>query len=272
MSKERLKTPISGAYVLSFALWNWRPITLLLFEKTTITLKIIIINSEYCNIMAIIGPFILCIIFTVGIPHLMTVIDKWLEPAKKKRLETIYEAKTNELTQQIKLVTKELELQDKKNRSKTTEDLEEQISSLQNRYDTLNSSNKSIIENYESKLQNLNLILQKSNLEREKEKEFNDFRILMINSKFHPKDFQFLKNTDLTIKDVYGTSLIAPEVYNFLLKQEYIEPFNKGFRITEKGLNYMKYVKQMVENNENNNLNLNEPKHNSLHLTAKAPM
>lgn len=255
-SKERVKTPISGAYVLSFLLWNWRPITLLIFEKATITEKIIIINSEYCNLMAIIGPLLLSIFFTVGIPHLMTIIDVLLLPAKKKRLKTIYHAKTNELTEQIVLVVKELELQDKKNRSKTTEDFEQQINSLQNRFETLNNSNKSIIEDYETKLQDLNSILQKSNFEREKEKEINDFRILMINNEFNPKDFQFLKNTELTMNDVYGASLVAPKVYSFLIKQEFIVEFNNGFRITQNGISFMKYVKQMVENIENKNSNI----------------
>jgi hypothetical protein len=251
-SKERVKTPISGAYVLSFALWNWRPITLLLFEKATITQKIIVINSEYCNLMAIIGPFILSIILTVGIPHSMTVIDKWLEPAKKKRLRTIYQAKTNELTEQIDLVVKELELQDKKNRSKTTDDFEQQISSLQNRLETLNISNKTIADDYETKLQGLNTVIQTMNVDREKEKEINNYKSLMLNSEFHPKDFQFVKNMELTTNKVYGVSLIEQKVYNYLIKQEYIEKFNNGFRITKKGIPFFEFVKQTIENNERN--------------------
>ena len=254
-SKERVKTPISGAYVLSFALWNWRPITLLLFEKATITQKIIVINSEYCNKMAIIGPFLLGVFFTVGVPYIMTVIDFLLAPAKKKRLKTIYQSKTNELSEQIELVVKELELQDKKNRSKTTEDFEQQINGLQNRLDTVNNSNKSVTEDYENKIQELTTILQRTNSEREKEKEINDFRILMINSEFHPADFQFVKNTELSKNDVYGNSLISPKVNSFLIKQEFIEPFNNGFRITQKGINFMEFVKQTLNSSENKKSN-----------------
>ncbi|MBF4487231.1 hypothetical protein [Flavobacterium sp. CSZ] len=249
-SKERVKSPISGAYLLSFTLWNWRPIALLLFEKATITQKIIVINSEYCDKMAVFGPFLLGLFFTIGIPYIMTVIDILLVPAKKKRLKTIYQAKTNELTEQIELVAKELELQDKKNRSKTTEDFEQQISELQNRLDTLNNSNKSIIEDYENKINDLTTILQTNNSEKEKEKEINYFTRLMINNEFHPKDFRFVKNTQLTTNDVYGSSLVAPEVYSFLVKQEYIETFNNGFRITKKGIPFLEYVKQIIKSSE----------------------
>lgn len=249
-SKERIKTPISGAYALSFALWNWRPITLLLFEKATITQKIIVINSEYCTKMAIIGPFLLGVFFTVGVPYIMTVIDFLLAPAKKKRLKTIYQTKTNELSEQIELVVKELELQDKKNRSKTTEDFEQQINGLQNRLDTVNNSNKSVTEDYENKIQELTTILQRTNSEREKEKEINDFRILMINSEFHPADFQFVKNIELTTNKVYRDSLMELKVYNYLIKQEYIEKYNNGFRITKKGISFFEFIKQTIENNE----------------------
>ncbi|KAF2508367.1 hypothetical protein EYY60_14650 [Flavobacterium zhairuonense] len=254
-SKERVKTPISGAYLLSFILWNWRPITLLLFENTTITQKIIVINSEYCDVMALIGPFLLGIFFTVGIPYIMTVIDFLLAPAKKKRLRTIYQAKNNELSEQIELVVKELELQDKRTRSKTTDDFEKEISALQNRLDTINNSNKSIVDDYENKIQDLTKILQKTISERENEKEINDFRILMINSEFHPTDFQFVKNTELTKNDVYGNSLITPKVQTFLTQKEFIEPFNNGFRITQKGISFMKFVKQTLNNNENKTSN-----------------
>jgi hypothetical protein len=251
-SKERVKTPISGAYVLSFALWNWRPFALLLFENTTITQKIIVINSEYCNFWAIAGPFVLCVFFTVGIPYIMTSIDFLLGPAKRKRLKTIYKAKTNELTEQLEIVVKELELQDKKNRSKTTEDFEKQISGLQNTLNTLKTSNKTIVDDYETKLQDLNTVIKSINLEREKEKEINSFRILMINSEFNPADFQFVRNTELTTNEVYGTSLIEPKVYSYLIAQNYIEKFKNGFRITKEGIPFLQFVKQTIENNERN--------------------
>lgn len=249
-SKERIKTPISGAYALSFALWNWRPITLLIFEKTTITQKIIVINAEYCDFWAIVGPFILCLFFTVGIPYLMTIVDTLLQPAKQKRLKTVYLAKTNELTEQIQLVVKELELQDKKNRSKTTEDFEKQISGLQSALDTLKTSNKTIVDNYESKLKELNTVINSTNSQRKKEKEIDNFRISMLNSEFSPGDFQFVKNTDLSNNDVYGTSLVDPKIYSYLIAQNYIAKFKNGFRITKEGLPFLQFVKQTIENND----------------------
>lgn len=250
-SKDRIKNPISGAYILSFLLWNWRPIALLLFEKATITSKIIIINSEYCNIMAMVGPFLLGVFFTVGIPHIMTLIDVLLVSANKKRLKTIYLAKTDELSEQIKLVVLELELQDKKNRSKTTEDFEQEISTLQNKFEVLSESNKSVVEDYENRLKDLNLILQLSNTEREKEREITNFRILMLNSEFHPQDFDFINNIKIDLKSIYNIPSMPPKIYSFLAKEGFIQTNKSGFNITPTGIQFINFVQKKLNNHEN---------------------
>lgn len=254
-SKERLKTPIAGAYVLSFTLWNWRPIALLLFENATVTQKIIIVNTEYCNLMALIGPLLLGLFFTTGIPYMMVIIDNILQPAKRSRLKTIYKAKTNELDEQIDLVEKELKLQDKKNRSKTTEDFEVQITELQNRLETTNDSHRTVIDGYKQQIKDLTSVIQKNNDDREadynfylNQKELNDFINLMIQSDFHPQDFQFARHRPLDTTTIFDNSIVAnTKAYSFLSRREFIETINSGFRYTEKGIRFMTYIKEVLE-------------------------
>lgn len=262
-SKDRIKTPISGAYALSFILWNWRPIALLLFENTSITQKIIVINAEYCNVLALIGPLLLGLFFTIGIPYLMTIIDKVLVPAKKIRLKTTYDAKTDEIKEQIDLVDQELKLQDKKNRSKTTEDFENQIGELQKRLDTSIESNKTVVENYEQQIKDLNYIIQKNTLDKENDYEFysnqrelTEMTNLMINSDFHPQDFLFAINNPPELGVIYDKSVFSSKVYSFLSKQEFVESFNDGFRYSGSGIKFIKFVTEVWSSNNEKKTNI----------------
>ncbi|KQO20940.1 hypothetical protein ASF10_15275 [Flavobacterium sp. Leaf82] len=74
-TKERLKTPISGAFLWSFIVYNWRPIFLLIFSDTSIENKIVVINYEYCSFWAIFWPLVIATFYTLLIPKIMLLID-----------------------------------------------------------------------------------------------------------------------------------------------------------------------------------------------------
>lgn len=256
-SKERVKTPITGAYIFSFIIWNWRPLVLLIFENATVSEKIIVINNEYCNLMSILGPFFLSLFFTLGIPYLMVIINNILKPAKQSRIESIYQTKTTELNEQIKLVDKELALQDKKTRSKSTEDFENQINEMQKRIDNINESNKVVVEDYENKIKDLTNIIQKNINEKENEinslkiqNEKNEFSKLMIGTNFSVKDFLFVKNISLNPNTLYNKSNISSEVYIFLKNNNFIETFNDRFGYTKKGIRFLQYIIEIIKGND----------------------
>jgi len=144
-SKDRMKTPISGAYVLAFVVWNWRPIFLLIFEETSITNKIIVINDKYCNLMAIAGPILLALIFTIGIPYLTVIINRILKDAKKNRIEGIYSDKIDSTNEKIKLAVKELELQDVLSRSREKEEFLIKINELEKQLVSNDESNTMVV-------------------------------------------------------------------------------------------------------------------------------
>lgn len=257
-SRERVKTPISGAYLLSFLLWNWRPIVLLAFEKTTITQKIIIINKEYCDKWAVLGPLLLGLLFTVGVPYLMALIDLVLRPAKKMRLKSVYNSKTDDINEQLELVGKELTLQDKKNRSKTTEDFEKQIADLQNRIEVTNESHKSIVEGYEKNIKDLNQVIQQNNERNTKDKENLELRELdnmlkfLMEEGFVFSDFEFMKETPANTKNVYDMNLINSRVRRFLLDEGLIYVTPDGFAYTKKGLKLVTHFRRVLDPNLKN--------------------
>ncbi len=161
-SRERIKTPITGAYTLAFILWNWRPILLLIFEKVNVSDKIIIINNEYCNWQAIFGPLGIALIFTIVVPFLMTAIDWSTESPKKTRLKNVYKNKIYDAEYQIDLAKQELVLQDIRSGNKEKQDFIDKIKQLEQQIIDLNESNKVVVENYKKQLDDLKTSVPKT--------------------------------------------------------------------------------------------------------------
>lgn len=245
-SKERVKNPISGAYVLSFTLWNWRPISLLFFENTTITQKIIVINAEYCKASAIIGPLFLGIFFTIGIPYIMALIDLLLAPAKKWRLENVYKSKKEVLNNQILLVDKELELQDKKSRSKEKEDFELQIADLERRIESNNESHKAVVDNYDAKLNEMINTLNNTTLTRKSGKSVDNevyFVNLLVESNFSGNEIEKIYRLPDTTTESIDFIKIGYTVMKFLTENNLIEERNdKRNYLNKIGLEFRNWI------------------------------
>lgn len=144
--KERLKTPISGAFLWCFIIFNWRPILFLLFSDASIENKIIVINYEYCTIGALGWPLLLAMTYTLGLPRLMLVIDKNLSKTKDDRVTTRYQAREHLLEQKKKVAKVEFELKNVESGSQTIDELNAQIDGLKESNKTLQESIKQINE------------------------------------------------------------------------------------------------------------------------------
>lgn len=155
-SKERLKTPISGAFLWSFLIYNWRPIALLFFSNASIEDKIVVINHKYCSIWAIIIPIVIALIYTIFIPMLMVKIDKLLIKTKNSRVDNIYEFKKHDIIKKIDFADKEKELSDKRTGNKKIDDLLSEIESLKKSYEVTKQADKNTIDDLNLKLNDAN--------------------------------------------------------------------------------------------------------------------
>lgn len=162
-TKERVKTPISGAFLLSFAAYNWRPIAVLLFSNAVIEDRIIVINSEYCNWLAIIGPIIIACGYTIGVPMLMLFIDKLLSKTKSARIAKIYNDKGEIINGKISIARKELELKNIESGNKEIQERIEEIDSLKKQIETHKESIKQIKETNDLTINQLNSSLKEAN-------------------------------------------------------------------------------------------------------------
>jgi hypothetical protein len=259
-AKERLKTPISGAFLWSFLIYNWRPITELFFSKLAIEDRIYIIDQEYCKPEAIYWPLGIALFYTVVVPYLMWLIDWPVVSAKKIRLAKVYENKTNILKEKIKIAEKILEL-------KNVESGNKQISELQDQINTLEESKTQIIQANKNTVNQLNEKLEELNRTNEAIRDFSDtnnsktflkHHNAMLSEKYN-EDVNRLANGNilkwekdqiLSLKINKDGSLDLSEdtIQEDLLKKlkaiDVISIENDKIRITNHGKGYLEYIKK----------------------------
>lgn len=162
-SKERLKTPVSGAFVFSFIVWNWRAIAILLFSNATIEDRIVVVNYFYCNASSILCPVLLALAYTIGIPKLTLEIDKLLSTTKSARITKIYSDKRLILSEKLKLAKTERELKDIESGNKEIQDHLDEIQSLKDQIETQKETIKHINETNKNTIDELNHSLKEAN-------------------------------------------------------------------------------------------------------------
>ena len=162
-SRERLKTPISGAFLWSFLIFNWRPIVLLMFSSASIENRIIVINHEYCNFWAIFFPVFIALFYTILIPKLMLCIDKDLFHTKKERVEKKYDALEYLKDRHILIARKDYEQKSVESGSKEKQDFMDDIASLKETIRQKDESSKEIATSNKNNLDQLTESLKLSN-------------------------------------------------------------------------------------------------------------
>jgi len=162
-TKERLKTPISGAFLWSFIIYNWRPILLLFFSNASIENKIIVINHEYCNFWAIFLPVVIATFYTLLIPKIMLLIESDLAPTQDDRVTKRYEAEKHVVKQKTNVAREEFLLKNAESGNKEIQELLDQIESLKQQNDGLNESIKQINDSNNATINELNNRLKISN-------------------------------------------------------------------------------------------------------------
>ncbi|MTH14477.1 hypothetical protein [Flavobacterium sp. LC2016-01] len=240
-SKERLKSPFSGAFLWSFGIYNWRPFFLLMFSDASMEDKIVVINHEYCKPGAILWPIGLALFYIVILPFIMWLIDWPVVFAKKIRLAKVYENKNNVIIEKIAIAAKISELKNAESGNKELQNLldentslKEQTFSLQESINQINELNKNRIDGLNDQLK---IAIETSN---EKQKEINKMNKLVdsdfnqMRSRWHRRfnrKIQRLEQDYPTlspelVKEIYSVShLLNYYEFEILIK---IETSNTG--------------------------------------------
>ncbi len=132
-SRERIKTPITGAFFTAFILWNWRPILQLMFSKREMEHRIEIVDYNFIDFWSWLTPLLLAIGYITIVPLFTNMIDGWMVKNKESRVDKIYESKFYDLEKRIKIAREELKLTNVESDNKELEVLQQQIKSLEER-------------------------------------------------------------------------------------------------------------------------------------------
>lgn len=138
--KERVKTPLSGAFLWAFIIFNWRPILFLLFSKESIENKIIVINYEYCTFGALGWPLMVALFYTLVVPRIMLLIDKNLAKTRDERITESSKARQHKLIEKKEEARVEYELKNIESGSQTIDELNAQIDGLKDSNKTLSDT------------------------------------------------------------------------------------------------------------------------------------
>jgi len=240
-AKERIKNPISGAFLWSFILYNWRPIFVLIFSNKSIEDKITVINHTYCNSWAIGGPIILAFIYTLLIPLIMVLIDKSLAPLKKMRISYNYDSKIHTNYQKIKLATEEVILKDIMSGNRSQQELLDRINTLEESNTQRATADKNTIDSLNLKLNEVNNILieQQTKHKNTKADLTDRNKDLIVSNAYNALGTDFRRTFyDLINSDEkLDLSILPPRIIDDFLKLDlFIKDENNRWLITDIGI------------------------------------
>lgn len=145
-SKERLKTPLTGAFIWAFMCYNWKPLTYLIFSEMNIEEKIYIISKDYSSFERIWHPILFAFLIILFVPVVTVVIEMLMRIVSNQKVSNQFAAKKHKIGQ-MKLIAKdEIELKNVQTENKTSQDYINEIQEL-------NSTNENLIQEQKIKLE-----------------------------------------------------------------------------------------------------------------------
>lgn len=142
-SKERIKNPFVGSYVIAFCIVNWKSIFLLFFSNGSIEYKLCVIQIEY-SVWDLLYPIIISLVYVIGLPWLNNLLDCLTKKAKdiKRRKQNLLNIKS------LRQKKTEAELENKiaQTKAQTIElsELKEKILKLENESRSFESERNSL--------------------------------------------------------------------------------------------------------------------------------
>lgn len=259
-SKERIKTPITGAFIISFIAYNWKAILFLLFSTATIEDKLTFVSYKYCTFYAILWPVVIAVSYSVAIPYLMMFIEEVNKKAKHSRQINIYDEKIDEVILKIKLADEELKLQDKLSRNQEKEEMLNKIQELENNIKTKSESQKAIEDDYRNQITDLTRRLSKANSSNSEQNQnvinfdngFVDLSQLTLThftqliETLNSEDISQLLNLRTKVSTKINTRRLSKKLLDFLLNNGFVHLISSEYHFNQLGLKFKSYVESYV--------------------------
>ncbi|MFV8392766.1 hypothetical protein [Flavobacterium sp. LB2P6] len=240
-SKERLKTPISGAFLWSFIIWNWRAFAVLFFSEAPIEDKIVFINYEYCNFWAILFPAVIALLYLILVPKLMLEIDKTLINTKQLRVKNVYKAKIYDAIERKELAKVEFDLKSIESGKKDIQDLLAQIDGLKEANANIIETNNNTTNQLNKKLKDSNKMIQNFLKTESNRAMYNEFRKELNRIDWREMDViidAYIKKGDMN----KAISSVNAELLFKLNENQYITSVNDKYELTNLGREFIELL------------------------------
>lgn len=235
-SKERFKNPISRNFIISFLLFNWKAILVLLFSKDCIEDRISFIYNNYTNQWCIIIPLLFAIAYTILIDFVMWLFDEILLQSKKGRKNVANNYKLHALKKETSIVKAQLDLEDVKSRNEEMSNLNIQVQNLKEELQlTTDALNQSQTEKNKL-LMNLNDFKKTAELEG------------LENNQYYLNNLYASLNRDQIseLLRYYAGVNNNPDygILNVLVENQLIHKEGDEWKVTKLGKSFAKFVSQ----------------------------
>lgn len=264
-TKERLKNPFIGSLAVSFFIYNWRIILILLQSSTEIELRIKYIEQNYLAADTLYFPFLTSLVYLTTIPYLNSLIDWFTNKAINNRTDRSFGRRISKLKHRISEARLERQIAEEIAGTNEIESLNNKIQELN---ETIDSKNKTIEEaitdqklskdKYFEMVKEMELLLSRKTAETDHILEENDkltTALYFIDKKNLENDSsvkQFIKENisekeKLILMDIENSSKpimklpFSPWLNILLERLNYIRPMdvNSNYIITDRGRKFL---------------------------------
>ncbi|HGF0116369.1 TPA: hypothetical protein ACGBTX_000536 [Klebsiella aerogenes] len=244
---ERVKSPILGAFVFSWFVFNWRGFLILLFSKSGIEERIIYIEHYYNWLTLYVFPIALALALCWILPRLNKIITKLQQEPNNETTRLLLKAKVAHAKEMLELAT----LNAKKDLAFKREerDIEENIkniknekNNLQSEFDQLQDSHRKLTEWFDAesdKTKSLTDNLNALNATIEKLNHDNDSYKAQLTSagiKFEEQK-NTIKKLETRVRELIENINIIQERLNSSTSRHisYIDEYSNLFQPNENG-------------------------------------
>jgi hypothetical protein len=244
VTKERIKNPLIGTFMISWILINWRPIFLALFSEKSIIERIEFIELNYSSVNSYLTiPLTIALFYVIVLPYLMWGIDELMQKSTTGRKKNLTKQIIIDYNGKQQIAIEESKLEDSKASYRDKADFNKQIEQLRNQLDERDKELKSkSIELKETQEENENLHIFMSN--NQDKSEIQNKRYKDLYAEFIESDLNgFFKEVGVRIRN----NGEFPDYINEIIKEKFLvqniveevkREDNYYYQFTEKGLDF----------------------------------
>jgi hypothetical protein len=233
-SRERLSSPLLGPFIIALLLYNWRPVTVLLFSYRTIDCKIAVIDEKYCGLDGLFWPIAIAFVYYLAIPVVMAGCETILLPIEKARIWIRY----NKLGKEAE---EEKDYQAVRSGNKEVEALNNEIKNLKTEMALMIDTHDTTVSRYIKQVEELNKSNRKNgknllSLVKKTTRNYEKYNPILA-----PKTNDFIIQLHESLNNFNGKELPS-KIYQFLSENDFIENTKESFIINGAGKEFYNYL------------------------------